>query len=581
MLTAFVLLLSAAVLLYLLFLAWPRCSLRCHALAPGARAAPLAGTACLKEGFASRKVPEQLDTIVIGSGAAGLTAAALLAKRGQRVLVLEQHDVAGGCTHTFEERGFEFDVGLHYVGDILGVLLNAVTSGVIEWAPTGRLVDEVYFGDDVVPILSPKAAFLAELRRRFPSEGAALHSYSWRVLLAHVWLGAHLGLKVLPAALAAPLLRALGGMQTTQTALERLTGSPKLRHVLSYIWGTYGVPPSRSPFAFHLLAARIVPTVLKAGGAVLVRAPVTSLVCDEAGAVRGVVVRGRLALRAAHASFSSLTRATTTFCHLVPPPQRHRLAPLLASIRDAPPVSPPASTETQVEPSLAFLYLFLGLSADGGGGAGGSGGSGGGLPRHNIWKFGGWDHERGSELPPRLDDVAADHPLLLFLSSPSAKDPAWEQRHPGKQVVLALAPTRFEYWAEWRDGRIHKRGEAYDRLKRALTERMTEEVLRLLPQLRGRVEYCDLGTPLSSNFYLGTRHGEAYGLAHTPARFAQPWLTPRTPLPGLYLAGQDVATDGVTGGVISGFMAAGAVDKTVFVAEAATLLAAGVTALAT
>ena len=74
---------------------------------------------------------------------------------------------------------------------------------------------------------------------------------------------------------------------------------------------------------------------------------------------------------------------------------------------------------------------------------------------------------------------------------------------------------------------IHKRGEAYDRLKRALTERMTEEVLRLLPQLRGRVEYCDLGTPLSSNFYLGTRHGEAYGLAHTPARFAQPWLTPR------------------------------------------------------
>ena len=253
MLTAFVLLLSAAVLLYLLFLAWPRCSLRCHALAPGARAAPLAGTACLKEGFASRKVPEQLDTIVIGSGAAGLTAAALLAKRGQRVLVLEQHDVAGGCTHTFEERGFEFDVGLHYVGDILGVLLNAVTSGVIEWAPTGRLVDEVYFGDDVVPILSPKAAFLAELRRRFPSEGAALHSYSWRVLLAHVWLGAHLGLKVLPAALAAPLLRALGGMQTTQTALERLTGSPKLRHVLSYIWGTYGVPPSRSPFAFHLV----------------------------------------------------------------------------------------------------------------------------------------------------------------------------------------------------------------------------------------------------------------------------------------------------------------------------------------
>ena len=35
----------------------------------------------------------------------------LLAKVGKRVLVLEQHDRAGGCCHTFTEKGFEFDVG--------------------------------------------------------------------------------------------------------------------------------------------------------------------------------------------------------------------------------------------------------------------------------------------------------------------------------------------------------------------------------------------------------------------------------------------------------------------------------------
>ena len=39
---------------------------------------------------------EQWDTIVIGSGAGGLTAAAALAKHGQRVLVLEQHYLPGG-----------------------------------------------------------------------------------------------------------------------------------------------------------------------------------------------------------------------------------------------------------------------------------------------------------------------------------------------------------------------------------------------------------------------------------------------------------------------------------------------------
>lgn len=41
----------------------------------------------------------------------GLTAAALLARAGRRVLVLEQHDIAGGCLHAFEEGGFEFEPG--------------------------------------------------------------------------------------------------------------------------------------------------------------------------------------------------------------------------------------------------------------------------------------------------------------------------------------------------------------------------------------------------------------------------------------------------------------------------------------
>lgn len=62
-------------------------------------------------GFQVKLVPEKLDAIVIGSGIGGLTAAGALSKAGKKVLVLEQHDQAGGCCHTFIEKGFEFDIG--------------------------------------------------------------------------------------------------------------------------------------------------------------------------------------------------------------------------------------------------------------------------------------------------------------------------------------------------------------------------------------------------------------------------------------------------------------------------------------
>ena len=66
--------------------------------------------ACLV-GFVAKRIPEKLDVIVIGSGIAGLTAATLLSRADKTVLVLEQHDQAGGACHSFIEGGYEFEPG--------------------------------------------------------------------------------------------------------------------------------------------------------------------------------------------------------------------------------------------------------------------------------------------------------------------------------------------------------------------------------------------------------------------------------------------------------------------------------------
>ena len=74
--------------------------------------------AILKQGFSMQKVPDDLDAIIIGSGIGALCTGAVMSKAGKRVLILEQHDQAGGCCHSYIDKGYEFDVGIHYIGDM-------------------------------------------------------------------------------------------------------------------------------------------------------------------------------------------------------------------------------------------------------------------------------------------------------------------------------------------------------------------------------------------------------------------------------------------------------------------------------
>lgn len=64
-------------------------------------------------------VMPEFDVVVVGAGNAGLMAAVKLQKAGKKVLIVEQHNLPGGCASSYVRGRFEFDPSLHelaYVG---------------------------------------------------------------------------------------------------------------------------------------------------------------------------------------------------------------------------------------------------------------------------------------------------------------------------------------------------------------------------------------------------------------------------------------------------------------------------------
>ncbi|MEL6987270.1 MAG: NAD(P)/FAD-dependent oxidoreductase, partial [Bacteroidota bacterium] len=476
--------------------------------------------------------------------------------------VLERHYTAGGFTHVFKRKGYEWDVGIHYIGEmqkthgLLYKMFDYVTDGNLEWEDMGEVYDKIIIGDDEYDFVKGVDNFKNKMKAYFPGEEETIDTYVDLVFKAIKASGKFHMNKALPPVVG-KLTKGIMARsfykfsdKTTYEVLSSLTKNERLIKVLTGQYGDYGLPPKESSFYMHASVAKhyffggsfpiggsgrivetIAPVIAKAGGQILVRAEVDEVIVENNNAV-GVKLQDGKSISAD--KIISGVGIINTYNKLLSKQivEKHKLNQHLQ----------------KVKPSISYANLFIGLNGDP---------KSIGLPKTNYWVYpaeGSHDEciERFRENPN------AEFPLV-YISFPAAKDPDFQNRYPGKSTIDIIVPMPYAQVAQWSDMKWKKRGSEYDAVKDRITNRLLDILYKHVPQTKGKIDIAELSTPVTVQHFVNYETGELYGLDHTPSRFRQSFLQPRTAIKNFYLTGQDIVSAGVGGALFAGVLTASVV----------------------
>ncbi|MDK2856791.1 MAG: all-trans-retinol 13,14-reductase [Bacillota bacterium] len=480
--------------------------------------------------LAANKGGGEYDVIFVGAGIGALTAAALLAQAGARVLVLEQHAQAGGYCTSFRRRGFTFDAGVHDVsglgprGPVRLLLARLGLAERVQFLP----VEHEYFLDGLHLRLQPGRAQLeAALGAAFPEERPAVQGFlrEMESLYQDIYVtvaetgGVPRPPRTVEEVLAYPRRHPVHMRWLDKPylpTLDEFFASPALKNFLRAITAYVTDRPDEltvdqvAPlFGYYFegggypaggsggLAAALVEALTEARGELKLRERVERILVAK-GRVYGVLTAGGRVFTAPVVVAGGDARRTLLELvgeeHL-PPEEARRAAGL--------------------KPSTSAFMVFCGLDF---------------VP----------------DLAPVTFFQRAGRGLGLFL--PSRVDPTLAPDGQAALTLIELVPqAEAAAWLE--------RGPDYQEKKETHAQALLALAEELIPGLRAHIVHREAATPATFARYTGATGGAIYGL--TCPGSAGERLPRQTPIRNLYLTGSSTFPGpGIEAVVISGVLTA-------------------------
>ena len=465
------------------------------------------------------------DVVVIGSGLGGLICARQLARRGRKVLVLERQPKPGGCLQSYRRGRWEFDTGLHYVGglDEGQPLHDAFEALGLLRLPWQRLdpygFDRITIGGQTFPLVEGFEPFADTLGEYFPQERSALQRFVAMLRQLPTWEdSAHVNAYGYLASLFHdPLLlnvvsAAAMRMEMRRESLPLFTYAHGMS---SYIQSSWRLKGSGGQIADALIG-----DIIAAGGEVCCGAEVMALnerggKIVSASCTDGCLFEGGAFISDVH---PQLTFGWVKASHMLKGIFRHRIAALENT-------AGMFTVSLVVKPNTLKYF------------------------NHNKYVF------RKADVWCLSEENDAVNGIMI-----SAKVP--EDEAPYVRQIDLLTPLPWSRFQPWAATAVGRRGQDYEVLKQRLADECMQLAERVLPGLHDMVEKRYTSTPLTWRDYTLSPCGSAFGVRKDCRNPLMTLLSPKTPVPNLFLTGQCLVLHGLEGVTQTAFNTLAIIDKT-------------------